>query len=153
MKWNVIIYIISSVFVNEWFKPRFQSVMRNYNNVQKTYFISKTNELWVSDTVDYASNLRAELSSSAVLLSLEPVAHAYNPSYLGGRDQEDHGSRPGLAKSSWYSISTNDWLLLCTPAIPAIEGSTNRRIAAQTLFQKQPMWKGLGCDLNDRVHA
>jgi hypothetical protein len=22
------------------------------------------------------------------------VAHAYNPSYSGGRDQEDHGSKP-----------------------------------------------------------
>jgi hypothetical protein len=23
-----------------------------------------------------------------------PVAHAYNSSYSGGRDQEDHGSKP-----------------------------------------------------------
>jgi hypothetical protein len=23
------------------------------------------------------------------------VAHAYNPSYSGGRDQEDHSSKPG----------------------------------------------------------
>jgi hypothetical protein len=29
-----------------------------------------------------------------------PVAHAYNPSYLGGRDQEDPGSKPGWANSS-----------------------------------------------------
>jgi hypothetical protein len=27
-------------------------------------------------------------------------AHAYNPSYSGGRDQEDHGSKPGQANSS-----------------------------------------------------
>jgi hypothetical protein len=27
------------------------------------------------------------------------VAHAYNHSYLGGRDQEDHGLRPAWAKS------------------------------------------------------
>jgi hypothetical protein len=26
------------------------------------------------------------------------VAHAYNPSYLGGRDQMDHGSKPALGK-------------------------------------------------------
>jgi hypothetical protein len=26
------------------------------------------------------------------------VAHAYNPSYLGGRDQEDHGLSPRQAK-------------------------------------------------------
>jgi hypothetical protein len=28
------------------------------------------------------------------------VAHACNPSYSGGRDQEDHGSKPALANSS-----------------------------------------------------
>jgi hypothetical protein len=26
------------------------------------------------------------------------VAHTCNPRYLGGRDQEDHGSRPAWAK-------------------------------------------------------
>jgi hypothetical protein len=30
-----------------------------------------------------------------------PVAHAYNPSYPGGRDQEDHSSKPVQANSSW----------------------------------------------------
>jgi hypothetical protein len=29
----------------------------------------------------------------------EPVAHAYNPSYVGGRDQEDQGSKPAWANS------------------------------------------------------
>jgi hypothetical protein len=28
-----------------------------------------------------------------------PVAHTYNPSYSGGRDQEDRGSRVSLANS------------------------------------------------------
>jgi hypothetical protein len=28
------------------------------------------------------------------------VAHAYNPSYLGGRDQEDHSLKPAQANSS-----------------------------------------------------
>jgi hypothetical protein len=30
--------------------------------------------------------------------SLAPVAHACNPSYSGGRDQEDHGSKPAPGK-------------------------------------------------------
>jgi hypothetical protein len=34
-----------------------------------------------------------------------PVAHACNPSYSGGRDQEDHGSKSAQANSSWDSIS------------------------------------------------
>jgi hypothetical protein len=34
-------------------------------------------------------------------------AHAYNPSYSGGRDQEDHGSKPGQANSSRDPISKN----------------------------------------------
>jgi hypothetical protein len=29
-----------------------------------------------------------------------PVAHFCNPSYSGGRDQEDHGSKPAQANSS-----------------------------------------------------
>jgi hypothetical protein len=28
------------------------------------------------------------------------VAHAYNPSYSGGRDEEDNGSKPAQANSS-----------------------------------------------------
>jgi hypothetical protein len=29
-----------------------------------------------------------------------PVAHTYNPSYSGGSDQEDHGSKPTQANNS-----------------------------------------------------
>jgi hypothetical protein len=35
------------------------------------------------------------------------VAHAYNPSYLGGRDQEDQSSKPAWANSSGDPISKN----------------------------------------------
>jgi hypothetical protein len=28
------------------------------------------------------------------------MAHTYNPSYSGGRDQEDHGLKPAQANSS-----------------------------------------------------
>jgi hypothetical protein len=33
------------------------------------------------------------------------VAHACNPSYSGGRDQEDHGLKPAQANSSQDPIS------------------------------------------------
>jgi hypothetical protein len=33
------------------------------------------------------------------------MAHAYNPSYSGGRDQEDRGSKSAQANSSWDPIS------------------------------------------------
>jgi hypothetical protein len=33
------------------------------------------------------------------------VAHACNPSYLGGRNQQDHGSKPAWANSSSDPIS------------------------------------------------
>jgi hypothetical protein len=33
-------------------------------------------------------------------ISWAPVAHAYNPSYSGGRDPEDHGLKPAQANSS-----------------------------------------------------
>jgi hypothetical protein len=32
------------------------------------------------------------------------VAHGCNPSYSGGRDQEDHGSKTAWANSSWDPI-------------------------------------------------
>jgi hypothetical protein len=37
--------------------------------------------------------------------SWEQVAHTCNPSYSGGRDQEDHGSKPALANSLRDPIS------------------------------------------------
>jgi hypothetical protein len=33
------------------------------------------------------------------------VAHAYNPSYSGGRDQEDHDSKPAQSNSARDPIS------------------------------------------------
>jgi hypothetical protein len=36
-----------------------------------------------------------------------PMAHTCNPSYLGCRDQEDHGLKPARAKSSKDPISKN----------------------------------------------
>jgi hypothetical protein len=35
-----------------------------------------------------------------LIYSWAPVAHTCDPSYSGGRDQEDHGSKPACAKSS-----------------------------------------------------
>jgi hypothetical protein len=40
-------------------------------------------------------------------LSWAPVAHFCNPSYSGGRDQEDLGSEPAQANSSQDPISKN----------------------------------------------
>jgi hypothetical protein len=36
------------------------------------------------------------------------VAHACNPSYSVGRDQEDHGSKPAQA-NSWRDPVTKNW--------------------------------------------
>jgi hypothetical protein len=35
------------------------------------------------------------------------VAHTHNPSYSGGRDQEDHGSKPAQANTLQDPISKN----------------------------------------------
>jgi hypothetical protein len=50
-------------------------------------------------------------SSSSVAINtseyrLDAMVRAYNPSYLGDRDQEDRGSRPAWTKSSQDFIST-----------------------------------------------
>jgi hypothetical protein len=40
-------------------------------------------------------------------MSWVPVAHAYNPSYSGGRDQEDRALKPAQANSSWKPYLEN----------------------------------------------
>jgi hypothetical protein len=37
--------------------------------------------------------------------SWAPVAYTCNPSYLGGRDQEDHSLKPALANNSWKYLT------------------------------------------------
>jgi hypothetical protein len=39
-----------------------------------------------------------EFLTSKRIMSRALVAHACNPSYSGGRDQEDYGSKPALVK-------------------------------------------------------
>jgi hypothetical protein len=48
--------------------------------------------------------MRTWFIHSKTLGSWVPVAHAYNPSYSGGRDQEDLGSKPAQANSLWDPI-------------------------------------------------
>jgi hypothetical protein len=60
------------------------------------YFIShkfKLNEL-------YEHYLVVTCSLKTLIRSQVLVAHACNPSYSGGRDKDDHGSRPAQANSS-----------------------------------------------------
>jgi hypothetical protein len=45
------------------------------------------------------SSVQAPVPKNKSLLSQAQVAHAYNPSYSGGRDQEDRGSKPAQANS------------------------------------------------------
>jgi hypothetical protein len=45
------------------------------------------------------------LSKKLDNLSQAPVVHAYNPSYSGGIDQEDHVSKPVWANSSQDTTS------------------------------------------------
>jgi hypothetical protein len=46
-------------------------------------------------------------SLSRVAICWGPVAQAYNPSFSGGRDQEDQGSKPAWENSSQNPISKN----------------------------------------------
>jgi hypothetical protein len=54
--------------------------------------------------------IRLQNTGSSILflkiyISQAPVAHGCNPSYSGGRDQKDHGSKPAWANSSRDPIS------------------------------------------------
>jgi hypothetical protein len=56
------------------------------------------------------------------------MAHTSNPSYLGGRDQEDRGLRPAQANSLWDPpISKNNqskivWRFDSSSRVPALQG-------------------------------
>jgi hypothetical protein len=58
------------------------------------------------------------------LLYLEPVAHSCNPSYLGGRDQENQGSKPvpGIRNLHWWFM----------PVILATQEAQIRRIEVRS---------------------
>jgi hypothetical protein len=66
---------------------------------------------------------------SETLTGLGTVAQAYNPSYLGGRDWEDHSSMPSWAKCS-QDPHLNKWIGTVMSS-SALQGSTNRRMAVQ----------------------
>jgi hypothetical protein len=53
------------------------------------------------------------------------VADTCNPSYLGGRDKEDHGSKPAWVKSLQDPISTNE-------PVVQLWGSTGRRVSVES---------------------
>jgi hypothetical protein len=63
---------------------------------------------------------------------LGTVAYFCNPSYSGGRDQEDHSLRPVQAKNLQGPISTNEKLsVVMHTCHPSYVGSTNKRIVVQ----------------------
>jgi hypothetical protein len=82
------------------------------------------------------------------------MAHTCNPSYLGGKDQED----PPGKKSSQDLIPTNQsWVRLCAHHL-GYPGSINRRTAVQaspgkTPSQNNQIKKGQGCGSSGGVPA
>jgi hypothetical protein len=52
------------------------------------------------------------------LLKLGAEVHACNPSYISGGDQENHSSRPAVAKS-WQDLILANKLWWYMPVIPA----------------------------------
>jgi hypothetical protein len=75
-----------------------------------------------------------------------PVAQAWNPSYSGGRDQEDHDLKPAHAKSLWELISKKPITIKrgwwdgsrCRPWVQALVPHTWKKIANS----KKVWWGG-----------
>jgi hypothetical protein len=66
------------------------------------------------------------------------VAQAYNPIYLGSRDQEDNHSRPAQAESS-MRLHFNPWQgMVMDTCHPSYIGSTNRRLTIQAISGIKP---------------
>jgi hypothetical protein len=80
-------------------------------------------------------------------MQLGAVAHAYNPSYLGGRNQKDHSSRPIQRGDKFARFQFNKWLDAVLDANhPSYarkhkqedSGPNQIKHKAKTLSQKQP---------------
>jgi hypothetical protein len=66
-----------------------------------------------------------------------PVAHAYNPSYLGSRDWEDGSLNTTLGKKfTRLHLKRKSWSWCHTLVISVTNGSINRRITVQTSLGK-----------------
>jgi hypothetical protein len=80
-------------------------------------------------------------------LSQAPVAHDCTPGYSGGRDQEDHGSKPSWAHSSQDPISKKihhkkmlvEWLN-CRPWVQAPVPHTHTERKAKGIIYIQEEW-------------
>jgi hypothetical protein len=84
------------------------------------------------------------------------VAHACNPTYPGGRDQEDHGLKPAWANSSWDPVSKipnikKGWWSgsKCRPwvQVPVLQKRTRHEMVTQAYWcqssslRKKIMWQ------------
>jgi hypothetical protein len=83
------------------------------------------------------------------------VAHSYNPSYSGGRDQEDHHSKPTRANSSQDPISkktfTRKGLVKCLK-VKVLSSNPKKETKKQTkkLFSFLDVGE-YGCLVHDRI--
>jgi hypothetical protein len=66
--------------------------------------VSGMHSMWVHKINKYMNKKRRK--------SPAPVAHTYNPSYSGGRDQEDCGSKPALTNSSQNPVSKKKLIMI-----------------------------------------
>jgi hypothetical protein len=77
-----------------------------YHQKQKTKKHQISNRINSYTALQFSINTMVTFSPSEIIyLSWVPVAHACNLSYSGGRDQEDHGSKPVLTNSMQDPIS------------------------------------------------
>jgi hypothetical protein len=63
-------------------------------------FVSAHTAPWYVHLGEKCTLLREIVKINNVILCWLPESHTYNPSYLGGRDQEDGGSNPAWGNSS-----------------------------------------------------
>jgi hypothetical protein len=70
------------------------------NNADSEIFPFLVSSLSVTTFFQKSDQANDVKKKKKIETSQVPVALAYNPSYSGGRDQEDHGSKPAWANNS-----------------------------------------------------
>jgi hypothetical protein len=87
-------YLISIKSKNFWLDLLLTSLQENLSLAICMADFQHKDTAQILLTLDYLHNYQNKNEGQA------PVAHACNPSYSGGRDQEDHGLKPVQANSS-----------------------------------------------------
>jgi hypothetical protein len=110
----------------------FLTIFKEYKNTSLIWFLEIYTKYLPSKHETLNANPSTAPCKKILLSSLGMVAHACNPSYLGGENLEDHGSRPAWAKKLARPHQNKYVSMVAHTSNASYVGGISRRIVVQT---------------------